>query len=191
MSLVPSPFYCLTLSFLNRFDSFHTYNTAFFSSCSYFPVVYVCALNMTILQDNKYVNDLKDQFEPHPKPKKARATPKPTRTMSGPTRQNIHVDKESSHNKYKVVEQKFTGQFSYITINKELIKGTSIAKGVEEFKSNPEKYLAIHYQTNIVTDGLPDNMHQFTYVYREGTKDLVAEGVKKSGTRTLLTNVLR
>ena len=159
----------------------------------YFPVVYVSAFNMTRLRDNAYVNDLKDQFERHPNPKKSRPTnSKPIRTMSGPKRQNIHVDKESNHNKYRVVEQKFGGQFSYITINKELIKGTSIAKGVAEFKSKPEKYLAIHYQSNIVSDGLPDNMHQFTYIYREGTKDLVAEGASSNrGNRTLLTNVLR
>ena len=156
----------------------------------YFPTIYLCKMNMTRLKDDKYVNDLEDEFKrlgsEAPKPPKAR-----------PVQQNdeleqlqpIHIDKESDPDSpYKIVEQSFSGAVSYLKMSKDVIKGKSIADGVEYFKKNPEKILAIHYQKNTVEEGWPVHVHQYTYIYREGTEGIQVED---GGKRTMLTNVLR
>jgi hypothetical protein len=156
----------------------------------YFPTIYLCALNMTRLQEDNYVNDLEDEFERRNKTGPRSVTVSQDNKLE-PLRK-IYINKDSDPSSpYKIVEQTYNGAVSYAKINKDVIKGTSIAKAVEEFKAHPEKYLAIHYQTSIVTDSWPDEMHMFTYIYREGTKGILVEGVAKDGKRTILTNVLR
>ena len=156
----------------------------------YFPTFYVCAFNMTRLQDKNYINDLDDHFIRKKKmngKKKKKPQPKPVVDEQ----RIIVVNKKSLPNSpYKIVEKTFDGGVSYSTINKKVIQGTSIAKGVEEFRSNPDKYLAIHYQTSIVTAGWPDKMHQFTYIYRQGTNAIDVD-VVQNGQRTILMNILR
>jgi hypothetical protein len=155
----------------------------------YFPTIYLCAFNMTRLQDENYVNDLEDDFK-----RRDNKTGSRSKTASNDEEEQriIIINKESDPSSpYKIVEQTYDGSVSYSKINKDVIKGTSIAKGVDEFRVNPEKYQAIHYQTSTVTDGWPDEMHQFTYIYRDGTKGIEIEGVTDNGKRTILTNVLR
>jgi hypothetical protein len=156
----------------------------------YFPTIYLCAFNMTRLRERDYVNDLKDDIE-RPPPKKSK--PKSTQEILYddeivPLKLNKKSDPSS---RYKIVQQTYNGELSFARVNKQVIKGTSLVKAVEEFRSNPEKYLAIHYQTMIETQGWPEQMHQFTYIYRDGTKDIEVEGVTKNGNRTILTNVLK
>ena len=155
----------------------------------YFPTIYVCAFNMTRLKEDNYVNDLKDDFKRRPKaaPKK---TTKPVPAMEEEIRP-IFIDKSSDPSSpYKIVEEIFSGGVAYTELNSEVVKGKSLADGVKEFKAHPEKYLAIHYQTNMATEGWPIEMHQFTYIYREGTEGIEIDKAK-NGKRTCLTNVLR
>jgi hypothetical protein len=154
-----------------------------------FPTIYVCAFNMTRLKDDKYVNDLKDDFKRRPKtaPKKTKPAPASTEEEIVP----IFIDKSSDPSSpYKIVEEIFSGGVAYVELNAEVVKGKSIADGVKEFKANPEKYLAIHYQSNMATEGWPPEVHQFTYIYRDGTEGIEVDKVK-NGKRTILTNVLR
>jgi hypothetical protein len=89
------------------------------------------------------------------------------------------------------MEQTYNGEVSFAKCNKKVVKGESLVDAVEEFRPSPEKYLAIHYQTSIATQGWPEQLHQVTYIYREGTVDIDVEGVSKDGNRTILMNVLR
>jgi hypothetical protein len=153
----------------------------------YFPTVYVCALNMTRLKDKNYVNDLKDDFKRKPK---AAPKPKPAPAPAEDEIRPIEINKSSDpKSPYKIVEETFNGGVAYAEINKEVKRG-SIAKAVEEFRANPEKYLAIHFQKNMLEEAWPDEAQQYTMILRKGTKGLEVDAVK-GGKRTLLTNVLR
>lgn len=155
----------------------------------YFPTIYVCALNMTRLKDDTYVNDLIDGFRRQPKaaPKRA-ANPAPSNNEEIVP---IYVNKTSDPGSlYKIVEETYSGGVVFSDIKSDVVKGVSIAKGVDEFRENPDKYLAIHYQNNMVTQGAPIQVHQFTYIYRNGTVGLEIDAAK-SGKRIMLTNVLR
>jgi len=153
----------------------------------YFPTIYVCALDMTRLKDLKYANDLKDHFKVKPK---AAPKPKPAPVVDeeyGPW----HVNKESDpKSPYKIVEQSFNGGVAFSEMNKQLVKGTNIPKAVEEFRNNPKKYLAVHYQKNMVDEGWPAEMHVVTYILREGSSGIEVDA-NPNGPRTILTNVLR
>lgn len=155
----------------------------------YFPTIYLCAFNMNRLQedgdgDDNYINDLQNDFED--------LDNDTTVFLSSKQLQKIDVNKESDpSSNYKVVEEIFDGCLGYGTLKEDSIQGTSIAMGIEEFKNHPETYLAMHYQTSIVTDGWPEEMHTFKYIYRKGTTKLKVKGVSDDGKRTILTNVLR
>jgi len=156
----------------------------------YFPTIYVCAFNMTRLKDDSYVNDLKNDF-------KARPKAKPTPQKAAPTTQAeselgpILVNKSSDPSSpYRIVEETFNGGVTYFKMNREVVKAKSIADGVDEFRANPEKYLAIQYQNNMVEQGWPIEVHTFTFYYRDGTEGIEVE-VAEDGKKTLLTNVLR
>lgn len=157
----------------------------------YYQTIYLCAMNMTRLQEKNYVNDLEDDF-PRGKNKKSKPKPKPKRQAEEFEIVPLNIDSVSDPNSaYKIVKQQYNGAVSYDTMNKDVIKGRSLEKAVKEFKENPEKYLAIHYQTSTVDQGWPDEVHQFTFIYRGGTNGMLVEGVCDSGKRTILTNVLR
>lgn len=152
----------------------------------YFPTIYLCAFNMTRLKDSEYENDLKDEIV-----RRGPTKSKPVSQVGGMQRlQPWVVNKESDPNsRYKIVEDLYDTSFSFQTMNKRVVEGVSIPEGVEEFRANPEKYLAIHYQNSIVEGGWPIHVHQFTFIYREGTKGI---RLSSSGTkRTMLTNVLK
>lgn len=155
----------------------------------YFPTVYVCALNMTRLKDPKYVNDLTDNFKRQAKAApKAKPAAKQADEWDGKA---LFVDKSSDpKSPYKVVETVYNGGVAFSDMNKKDVQGVLIPKGVEEFKANPKKYLAIHYQNNMVQEAWPAEMHRFTYILRDGS-DGIEVGAAKAGKRTMLTNVLR
>ena len=155
----------------------------------YFPTIYVCALNITRLKDAKYINDLNDHFKRRPK-----AAPKKTVKKAAPVNEEIvpiKVDKSSDPTSpYKIIEDSFSGGFAFSEYNKKQISGTLIPEGVKEFRAHPEKYLAIHFQKNMLEDAWPAEMHRFTYVYREGTEGLEVNS-SPSGKNTILWNILR
>jgi hypothetical protein len=116
-----------------------------------------------------------------PKPK----TPKPVAhsvTSKMPDVVDEYSDADPS--KWKLSNLNFAGATSYESIGKqEQIKG-DIAKGIEKFKANPSKYLAMTYQTAMLE--WPKNQHTYTYVHRAGTKFYKPKGLSSSGWVTLL-----
>jgi len=54
------------------------------------------------------------------------------------------------------------------------------------FKSNPEKYIAMIYQTNMVTDRWPANQCQYVLVHRKGTTNYAPKNVSPDGNQTIL-----
>ena len=172
--------------------------TEFFT---YFPTIYLCKFNMARLRDKKwYVNDLQHEFprsgtmknKVGMRPKKNKVA-RPVVLDELPPLEPWFVNKRSDpHSPYKVVEHTYNGTVTYIKINKDVKKGRSIPDAVEQFRSNPEKYLAIHFQSNIIEEGWPVKVHQYTLIYRNGSKGIQINIDKKgTGSRTLLTNILR
>ena len=151
---------------------------------AYFPTVYLSAFNMTRLQSKDYVNDLEHDFE--------HLDRDTTVFLSSDQLHKVDVNTQSDPtSKYEITEQIFDGGLGYGKINEDLVKGKSIADGIETFKSNPEKYLAMHYQTSMVTDGWPEEMHQYKLILREGTTRLKVKDESTNGKRTILINILR
>ena len=159
----------------------------------YFPTIYLCKFNMTRLRDDNYVNDLKDEFQRTKKKNKNKTKKAPKTTQDEPLQplEPWFVNKQSDPNSpYAILEQKYNGGVSFIKLSKQVFTGKPIPDAVEEFRAHPEKYLAIHFQNAIVTEGWPVQVHQYTFIYRDGTEGIQVDVVPK-GKRTILTNVLR
>ena len=79
--------------------------------------------------------------------------------------------------RWDIVEHTFDGVSSSETKETQSVdcdgSSMTLAKGIENFKKNPEKYVAIHYH--------PQNPYQFTYILRAGTTGYKPEGLKPSG----------
>ena len=89
--------------------------------------------------------------------------------------------------RWKMKEEKFGGATSFIKLGrKEQINGTSIDQGRMIFAANPEKYVAMIYQTEVKT--WPKSQHQFTLIHRSGTEGYAPTGVSKNGQMTILIN---
>ena len=87
--------------------------------------------------------------------------------------------------RWKMTEQKFGGATSFTTLGrKEPIIGTTIAQGKAIFAANPEKYVAMIYQTEVAT--WPQAQQQFTLIHRSGTEGYAPTGVSKNGSMTIL-----
>lgn len=87
--------------------------------------------------------------------------------------------------RWKMAEHKFGGATSFEKLGrKEPIIGTSIPKGREIFKANPDKYISMIYQSDVAT--WPPAQHQFTLVHRAGTEGYKPTGVSKNGKMTIL-----
>jgi hypothetical protein len=121
----------------------------------------------------------KPKNKPAPKPaSKAKSAPEKT-----PDVEDSFANADPS--KWKLTELKFAGAVSYESLGrKEEVKGTSIPKGIEKFKANPGKYLAMMYQTNVLD--FPKDQHVYTFIHRDGTKKYSPQGLSDKGWMTLL-----
>jgi len=160
---------------------------------AYFPTIYVCAFNMARLKDENYVNDLEHDFPP---PDTTATAPGTTYMINPDEMQRIDIDTQSDPTSpYDIIVQPYNGGISFGKVKSEVVTGTSIKEGVEKFKADPDKYLAIHYQTNVVEDGWPAHTHSYDFIYREGTEanKLKVQGVVEGGggQRTFLKNVMK
>jgi hypothetical protein len=158
-------------------------------------------------EKRKQKDDSDDEYEsPKPvpvksKPKKYNADTSQTKKKAAPKQEgkaksapaatqktpDAAVDDYSNADpsKWKLSELKFAGSVSYETMGrKEEVKGKSITKGIETFKANPGKYLAMTYQTDLA--GYPKEQHVYVLVHRAGTKNYNPQGVSASGWMTLL-----
>eukprot|EP00977_Amphora_coffeiformis_P007216 scaffold1569_cov171-Amphora_coffeaeformis.AAC.2 len=88
---------------------------------------------------------------------------------------------------WKLKKQQFYGSTTFKELGKkEIVQGKSVQEGIEMFKSNPEKYVAMIYQTNMVTDRWPANQCQFVLQHRKGTTNYGPKNVSPDGNQTIL-----
>ena len=115
---------------------------------------------------------------------------KPAANQSAQKSTHIQMDEEdpfsnTDPSKWKCSEIKYTGSAKYEAIgSQEKTKGKPITKGIKTFKTNPEKYVAMFYQTSMLE--WPEDQQEYTYIHRSGTKGYRPEGVSKNGWMTML-----
>lgn len=138
----------------------------------YFPTIYVCVFNMTKLKNPQYKNDLNPIFD------------FTTKAYS------VGVCKEGlPDSNYNIVETTYIGKLKFTTIEEEEMIGYNVADGITEFRTNPDKYIAIHYQTAMLTEGWPIRMHSYKLLHRDGTAGLKIADPSTEGKRTILMHV--
>ena len=94
--------------------------------------------------------------------------------------------KDADPSKWRCKEYKFSGQSTYTEKGKEeTIKG-SLTKGIQKFKSNPEKFTALAYQSDM--KDWPVDQQQYMLVHRHGTVGWKPKGVSPTGWMTVLVN---
>ena len=95
--------------------------------------------------------------------------------------------RDADPTRWKLRQEQFNGSVTYKTMGKqEVVKGQSVERGIENFKANPLKYIAMLYQTNMVTDKWPSSQCQYTLVHRKGTEGYEPNGVNPKGFQTIL-----
>ena len=138
----------------------------------YFPTIYVSAFNMTKLKNPAYKNDLKPIFDMSKKD------------------YSVGVCKEGlPDSDYKIVETTYIANIKFTTLEDEEMIGYNVADGIEEFRNNPDKYIAIHYQTAMLTENWPTRMHSYKLFHRDGTTGLKIVDPSPDGKRTMLMHV--
>lgn len=89
--------------------------------------------------------------------------------------------------RWKLSRESFAGAAQYETLgHQELIKGQSIQKGIQTFKGNPSKYIAMTFQTSCLD--WPVDQQQYTLIHRDGTSGYKPQGISHSGWVTVLMN---
>jgi hypothetical protein len=87
---------------------------------------------------------------------------------------------------WKLKEMKFNGSGMFVTMGKKQeVKGIPIKKGIDNFIANPEKYVALMYQTDMKWRPHSNQVH--TLIHRKGTKNYEPVGIdNEKGLITLL-----
>ena len=177
----------------------------FFSN---FNDIYLCTMDMAKLQDPDYVNDLQDDFDHKKKSSKDGDGTGVDGVDDEPQPSVLDMlladDDEEENNtncgeakpkkppsEYKLISQQYESGYKYRKINEQVVDGKSVIEGVKEFKSNPQKYRAMHFQSNLLTKDWPLRMHRYTLIYHEGTKGLQVRGISEKGERTFLQHIPR
>lgn len=91
--------------------------------------------------------------------------------------------KDADPSKWKTSELQFSGGTSFETQGEKEVIKAPIKEGIAFFKANPEKYVAMVYQTDMLQ--WPSN-HQYTLVHRAGTKGYQPKDVVKGGRMTII-----
>ena len=76
----------------------------------------------------------------------------------------------------------FAGSFSSVSMGEKIVEQAVIAEGVVKFKKQADKYVAVMYQSEMVT--WPEDQQKYTLVARMGTVDFKPTGVAKDGVMT-------
>lgn len=94
--------------------------------------------------------------------------------------------KDADPSKWRCREYNFSGQSTYAEKGKEeTIKG-NLSKGLQKFKSNPEKFTALAYQSDM--KDWPVDQQQYMLVHRHGTVGWKPKGVSPTGWMTVHVN---
>ena len=183
----------------------------------HFNDIYLCTLNMAKLQDPKYERDIGDDFDRKSTNGSNQSNSNDDGDDKEPTLLDLILNEDDDDDesnplaknksttsslsttssssasspppKYRLVQEQYDGRYKHAKINREDFDGKSIAKAIKEFKSNPDKYIGMHFQTSALTDEWPLYMQSYTLIYREGTSGLQVRDVNKNGPRTFLRHV--
>jgi hypothetical protein len=87
--------------------------------------------------------------------------------------------KDADAKKWTLVELTFNGD--YITEascggKERTVKASFVRDGIQTFKEDPVKYLAMMYQSNMVN--FPKQQIEYKYIHRAGTKGFRAMGIR-------------
>ena len=106
---------------------------------------------------------------------------------SNPSGATADAFEGADKSKWKITECQFQGVAKMESVGqKETIKG-SIQEGKKKFLANPEKYLAMTFQSSMLTNPAwtPDQQ-KYTFIHRKGTVGYRPQGVDPSGWMTLI-----
>jgi hypothetical protein len=92
-----------------------------------------------------------------------------------------HPFEDSNPYQWRMNEFSFSGKTRFESKGKEeKIQGKSIAGGIEHFKANPIEYVAMLYQTSMLTEKWPAGQCEYIYVHREGTRMYQPVGISET-----------
>ena len=85
-------------------------------------------------------------------------------------------------NRWVFREYIFAGSFSSVSMGEKVVEQAVIAEGVAKFKKHADKYVAVMYQSEMVT--WPEDQQKYTLVARAGTVEFKPTGIAKDGAMT-------
>ena len=88
--------------------------------------------------------------------------------------------------RWKCKEMKFAGSATYAEKGREEKMKGSIKKAIQKFKADPQKYLAIMYQTEMIHWDDNPNQQQYILLHRDGTTGWKPNNVSNNGWMTVL-----
>ena len=86
--------------------------------------------------------------------------------------------------KFKLKEHRTSGGVSYAKVGQKEQVTKPIEDGKAMFKANPSKYIAMTYQSNMVS--WPPEKQKFTLYHREGTEKFAPAGINPNGRMSVL-----
>jgi len=94
--------------------------------------------------------------------------------------------RDADPSKWNTREYKFSGQSTYSEKGKEEHVKGNLSKGIQKFKSNPDKLTALAFQSDM--KDWPVDQQQYMLVHRMGTEGWKPVGVSPTGWMTVLVN---
>lgn len=110
--------------------------------------------------------------------------PKSPKSPSKPKDRSKTTENDYETSNFKLRKLTFDSVASFEKLGREKLVHGSIQKGIKKFKANPEKYLAIKYQTSLMN--YPTDDQKYTLIFREGTVDYKPMNISPQGWMTIL-----
>lgn len=92
---------------------------------------------------------------------------------------------QAPSSQWTLIQDKFAGAYTFDTMGRnEVIDGQSIQEAIQRFHANPDKYIALMYQSNMET--WTTDRQSYTLIHREGSLRLKPQAMSPQGWMTLL-----
>ena len=98
-------------------------------------------------------------------------------SQSSTPRHESSGDENYDPKKWKLVQNQFSGAFTYATKGKQEEVRGPVNEGLAKIKQHPEKYLIMFHQTNMVD--WPTDQQRYILIHREGSTGYVPKGLGK------------
>lgn len=131
--------------------------------------------------------------ESKPQTSTSRSPPSPSKRAAGgrppsPGKPAAPPQKSNSSG-WKLSQEIFSGSFVYENKGKSEEKNAPILPAIENFKANPDKYVIMFYQTNMLE--WPTEHQRYVLIHREGTSGYKPQGLGKGQMTLLMHNYQR